>query len=168
MVKKERFSLNLALLYFSQQTANSIREFRLRMIDGRVVEFDNIEATQTLLNDDETFSFCYFPSQPTLREYNDSGLITREKYKKLHTFDVESDRIDLIYYSSIPWVSFTSFKHASRLDNCQTVPRIVFGKMFEQDGRRMMPLSVEVNHALMDGLHVGKYYTELQRSILAV
>jgi chloramphenicol O-acetyltransferase type A len=26
----------------------------------------------------------------------------------------------------------------------------------------MMPLSVQVNHALMDGIHVGRYYGQVQ------
>jgi chloramphenicol O-acetyltransferase type A len=84
-----------------------------------------------------------------------SGKAARDKYKALRSFDVESDRFDLIYYSVIPWVSFTSFKHASRLDRTQTIPRIVFGKIFRDGDRMLMPLSVEANHTVMDGIHVG-------------
>jgi chloramphenicol O-acetyltransferase type A len=166
--KANDLAFSLAALFLSLETANEIREFRLRMMGETVVEFDRVEATQTILNDDETFSFCYFPTQKDIFEFDRSGKIAREKYKALKTFDVESDRIDLIYYSAIPWISFTSFKHASRQNNRQTVPRMVFGKIFDDGPRRMMPFSVEVHHALVDGVHVGRFFNSFQEKLNSV
>ena len=129
--KKNGLSYSLAALFASQNALNAIPEFRLRMLNEKIVEFETVEATQTILNDDETFSFCYYENKPNIFEFDKAGRAAREKYLKLKTFDVESDRIDLIYYSVIPWVSFTSFKHASRANNRQTVPRIVFRQSFQ-------------------------------------
>ncbi len=159
-------SFSLAALFFSLKAANDIREFRIRRFEGRLVEFDRIHATQTILNDDQTFSFAYFEFVDDLFEFNRAGRAAVEKYKALKTFDVETDRADLIYYSVIPWVSFTSFKHASRLDRQQTIPRIVFGKVFEDIGhRKQMPLSVEANHTIMDGYHVGMFFNGYQGAL---
>jgi chloramphenicol O-acetyltransferase type A len=166
--KQTSMPFSIAALYFSIATANEIREFRLRMIGETVVEFDMVEATQTMLNDDNTFSFCYFPMKPSLEDFVASGLGSRETYRELKSFDVEKDRIDLIYYSVIPWVSFTSFKHANSGDNRQTVPRMVFGKMFETGEKRLMPFSVEVHHCLMDGYHVGRYFNVFQEKLDSV
>jgi chloramphenicol O-acetyltransferase type A len=166
--KDNDVAFSLAALFLSLQTANEIREFRLRMIDEAVVEFDRVEATQTILNDDETFSFCYFESKDDIFEFDRAGKASREKYKALKTFDVEADRIDLIYYSAIPWISFTSFKHASRQNNRQTVPRMVFGKIFDDGPVRKMPFSVEVHNALMDGIHVGKFFELFQKKLNSV
>ena len=49
--------------------------------------------------------------------------------------------------------------HWSPVDS---VPRFAWGKFFEEGQSIKMPLSVQGNHALMDGLHAGKYYAELQ------
>lgn len=165
--KKNDLAFSLGALYYSLVTANGIKEFRIRMKDGRLVEFDRIHATQTILNDDETFSFAYFEMKDDVFEFNAAGKIALEKYRSLRTFDVETERTDLIYYSVIPWVSFTSFKHASRLDKTQTVPRIVFGKIFDDSnkGRKLMPVSVEANHATMDGFHVGLFFKKFQEVI---
>lgn len=160
--KAKDLSFSLVNLFYSLETANEIKEFRIRLRDEKLIEFEKVEAIQTILNDDETFSFCYFELKPDVFSFNGAGKIAVEKYKKLHTFDVEAERIDLIYYSVIPWISFTSFKHASRFDNKQTVPRIVFGKMFEDGRKKKIPLSVEVHHAIMDGFHVGKFFNRLQ------
>lgn len=166
--KENEIAFSLATLFLSLQAANEIREFRLRMIGETVVEFDRVEGTQTILNDDETFSFCYFELKDDIFEFDRAGKAAREKYKALKTFDVEADRIDLIYYSAIPWVTFTSFKHASRRDNRQTVPRMVFGKMAENGATRQMPFSVEAHHALVDGIHVGKLFSLFQTKLDSV
>jgi chloramphenicol O-acetyltransferase type A len=166
--KRNELSYALTVLFYSQLAANQIREFRIRLLNGRLVEFDSIEATQTILNNDETFSFAYFEARSDVFEFNSAGRDALEKYKRLKTFDVERDRLDLIYYSVIPWVSFTSFKHASRIDRTQTVPRIVFGKRSVEGDRQKMPVSVEANHTIMDGLHVGRYFILLQGLIDAL
>lgn len=163
--KEHSLALSLALLYFSLLAVNEIREFRIRKVAGKLVEFDRIHATQTILNDDETFSFAYFEMQNSVFDFDRMGKAAREKYLRLKTFDVEVDRSDLIYCSVIPWVSFTSFKHASRLDREQTIPRIVFGKIFDEGNRKLMPLSVEANHMIMDGLHVGKFFNLYQEHL---
>ncbi|MFV0389999.1 MAG: CatA-like O-acetyltransferase [Pyrinomonadaceae bacterium] len=162
LCKREDISFSMALLFFSQKSVNQIREFKTRLLDGLPVEFDEVEATQTLLNDDESFSFCYFKSAETLREFIKAGVLARETYSRLKTFDVETERIDLCFYSVIPWVSFTSFKNAKRSIRKDTIPRIVFGKYFEAEIELLIPVSVEVNHLMMDGVHVGKYYRNLQ------
>lgn len=163
--KANGISFSLACLFYSLQTANEIREFRLRILRDKVIEFDTIHATQTILLDDESFSFCYFENSGSLFEFDRAGKASIEKYKKEVSLDTAPGRLDLIYYSVIPWVSFTSFKHASRLKNSDSVPRMVFGGMFEENESRKMPFSVEVHHALADGLHVGKFFNLMQQKI---
>jgi len=163
--KQNDLAFSLAALYYTLAAANEIREFRIRLMDGRLVEFNRIHATQTILNDDETFSFSYFEMKTDVFEFVAAGRAAVEKYKALKTFDVETERLDLIYYSVIPWVSFTSFKHASRMDRDLTIPKIVFGKIFDDGSAKKMPLSVETNHAIMDGIHVGKFFNRFQELI---
>lgn len=160
--KKNSLSFALTALFCSLRAANEIREFRIRSFEGRLVEFDTIHATQTILNSDETFSFSYFEMKDDVFEFDSFGKAALAKYKGLRSFDVEVGRCDLIYYSVVPWVSFTSIKHATRHDNTQTIPRIVFGKMFEEGAVRKMPMSVEANHMIMDGIHVGKFFVRFQ------
>ena len=166
--KQNDLSYSLAALFFVLVAVNEIREFRIRLFEGRLVEFDRIHGTQTILNDDETFSFSYYEMKNDVFEFVRAGREALKKYKELKSFDVERDRVDLIYCSVIPWVSFTSFKHASRLDKRQTVPRVVFGKIFDAGETKQMPLSVEANHMIMDGIHVGKFFNRYQELIDSV
>ena len=71
----------------------------------------------------------------------------------------------LIYFTTLPWLSFTSFAHARKRGREDSVPRIAFGKFVKENDRTWMPFSVEVHHALMDGLHVGRYVNRLQEAL---
>ena len=62
----------------------------------------------------------------------------------------------------IPWISFTSFAHARKPGKEDSVPKIVFGKYTQKNDLTKTPVSVEVHHSLMDGIHVGKFFELFQ------
>jgi chloramphenicol O-acetyltransferase type A len=47
------------------------------------------------------------------------------------------------------------------------VPKIAFGRIEPEGdgGKQWMPLSLEVHHALVDGLHVGRYVQALEAAL---
>src|SRR6185295_6808430 len=149
------------MLYYSMEAANDLPEFRLRMVNGKLVLFDNIHCGCTILHEDATFSFCYFRRTATLQEFIRQGRNLIEEELRQKTFDPKTAEVDTLHHSVIPWTSFTSIKHAKKLNTGDTIPKIAFGKYFESDTRLLMPISVEVNHALMDGYHVGQYLVNL-------
>jgi len=65
----------------------------------------------------------------------------------------------------LPWISFTSFSHARNWGREDSVPKIAFGKFLKENQRTLLPFSVEVHHALMDGLHVGRYLSWLEEAL---
>lgn len=160
--KRLGLSFSLVSLHCSLLAVNAIPELRLRIVGDRVAQFETVHATQTILNDDNSFSFCYFEMCDDVLDFERCGRLAAAKYRRLKTFDVEADRLDLVYYSVIPWVRFTSFKHATRFGDKNSVPRMVFGKLSESEGRMMLPHSVEAHHALADGLHIGRYFEKFQ------
>ena len=74
----------------------------------------------------------------------------------------EPGQDDLLFMTGLPWVSFTSMLHPIHMHPADSVPRIAWGKFFDQEGRTRMPVAVQVHHALMDGLHIGRYYQRIQ------
>lgn len=163
--KANNYSFNFTLLYYVLRTVNESLEFRLRLLDGKVVLFDTIHCGSTVLHDDNTFTFCYFQYAPTVKEFNDSGkkiLHDHLQRKELHP---RSHDLNLIYSSTIPWTSFTSITHARNHRTGESVPKFAFGKYFEEHGKLRLPISIEVNHALMDGYHVGKFLNDLQAAL---
>jgi chloramphenicol O-acetyltransferase type A len=62
----------------------------------------------------------------------------------------------------IPWVSFTSFMHPIHMHPVDSGPRFAWGKLFEDGESLKMPLSVQGHHALVDGVHVGRFNAQVQ------
>ncbi len=163
--KDKGHSFNLAMLFYSIQTANEIEEFKLRTLDGKLVLYNHIHCGITILNNDETFSFCYLEYAGSLAEFETEGKRMIQAQKSQKILDPNANFINLIYFSLIPWISFSSIKHARKSDTNASIPKIAIGKYFKDNGIWKIPVSVEVNHSLMDGIHVGKYFNLLQDKI---
>jgi len=156
-------SFFLASFYLSLQAANEIEPFRYRLSGDSVIVHDVIHGGSTVMRQDETFGFAYFDFEPSYVQFEVKGLEIMEQARTSSGPLLDRpDRSDLIYYSVIPWVHFTGFTHAQRLGTRDSIPKIVFGKHSEKAGARLMPVSVEVHHALMDGLDVGRFYRRFQ------
>lgn len=153
-----------ASLWYSLAAANEIEEFRYRIRGEGVVVHPSIHGGSTVLLADGTFRFAYYDLEPDFDRFvkHVAEVLDRVKIES-GPLDPQDDRDDLIHYSVIPWVSFTSFSHARRWGTDDAIPKIVFGKHRDVGGRRLMPVSVEVHHALVDGLHVGRFYEAFQR-----
>jgi chloramphenicol O-acetyltransferase type A len=74
----------------------------------------------------------------------------------------DQDRDDLIFMTSIPWISFTSLSHPIHMNPVDSVPRIAWGKFNTEGDGLKMPISVQGHHGLMDGLHVAKFLDVVQ------
>ena len=149
--------------FLSTKTANELEPFRYRLRGGRVLAHERVDAGSTFLLADDSFTFVYFDFTEDFRAFHDAAVVTIESARvEAPPLDAREDRDDLIYHSVLPWVSFTSISHARDSRRRNGIPKISFGKYREAGGRMMMPVSVEVHHALMDGLHVGRYFERLQ------
>ncbi len=165
-VKERNASFFIASLFCSLKAANELEPFRYRLKGEEVIICDTVSAGSTVLNEDETFGFCYFDYRKEYPEFERLASQTLAQYKAGDLkMDARDDMLDVIHYSVLPWVSFTSFSHARRMSKEDSIPKIVFGKYREEKGEMKMPVSVEVHHALMDGLHMGRYFQNLQQAL---
>lgn len=164
--REHHLSFFIASLFLSLRAANSIDEFRYRIRDDRVIVHDVIHAGSTVLNSDQTFSFCYFDYDGNFQTFNEMASQKLKRYQEgFKSFETAEHRDDMVHYSIIPWISFTSFSHAKRFKTGDAVPKIVFGKYYEDSGIKKMPVSVEVHHSLMDGIHVGRFFEVFQNHV---
>ena len=163
--QEPRVKLSLALHYFALRIANEIEPFRYRLRDGKVFIYDVVSGGTTVLLPNESFTYAYFDYHRSFYEF------VREMGRAMDdvragTGDLKPTmRDDVIYHTTLPWISFTSFMHARTPGRGESIPRIVFGKITNEHGRMMMPISVEVHHALMDGLHVGRYIGKFEEAL---
>jgi len=160
-VKQRGFSLTIAIVYLIARASNAIPEFRYRIRDGKVIEHEIVNPGFTILVEDDVFSFCNTDYDEDFSTFaakaSENIALVKEN---LWVQKVLQD--DMIFMTAIPWVSFTSFLHPMKLMPADSIPRFVWGKFIEENQRLKMPLGVQGHHALIDGVHVGKFYAEIQ------
>jgi chloramphenicol O-acetyltransferase type A len=148
--------------YLSTKTANELEPFRYRLRGERVVVHERVDAGAIVLLEDESFTFVYFDYTEDFAAFHADAVRAVERARaEPPPLDAREGRDDLVYHSVLPWVSFTSISHARDSRRQSGIPKISFGKYREAGGRLLMPVSVEVHHALMDGLHVGRYFERM-------
>jgi len=161
--RARRLSFFVAYHFLSTKVANEVEPFRYRLRGERVLVHGRVDAGAVLLLADESFTFVYFDYTEDFAAFHAEAVRIVERARaEPPPLDAREGRDDLVYHSVLPWVSFTSISHARDSRRPSGIPKITFGKYREAGGRVLMPVSVEVHHALMDGLHVGRYFERLQ------
>lgn len=161
-VKQRSLSLNITLVYLFARVANAIPEFRYRIREGQVVEHDVVHPSSTIMTEGDLFSFCTIPYLADYAAFVQQAGDIIAHFKEHPRLDDEPGQDDLLFMTSLPWVSFTSLQHPIHMHPVDSVPRISWGKFFAEGDALKMPLSVQVHHALMDGVHLGRYFTQVQ------
>ena len=165
-VRDEDKPFFLSLLFYLHDSANEVMEFRLRLVEDEVFEVEKAGIGTTVLLDDDTFAFCYFDRQESLADFIEHGKKRMEQVRKNTIMDEAEGRLDIFHSTSLPWTSFTSIKHArNKAGETAGIPKFVIGKYFRKNDRWMMPISVEVHHALMDGIHLARFLNKLQEKL---
>jgi len=160
-VKERSVSFTIAVAYTLARVANELQPFRLRIRGEQVVEHERVNPSFTVLLEDEQFSFCTVEYDSDLRAFAAAAANRIEFVRQHPTLKDDAEQDNLLYMTSIPWVPFTAMQHPIHMHPADSVPRLSWGMVFEQLSRLQMPLSVQVNHALMDGLHVGRFYEQV-------
>lgn len=157
-------SVSLAYHYFALRIANQIEPFHYRLEGDKVAIFDVINGGTTVLLPNETFTYAYFNYHEDFDKFMSEAGEAIRKVRAEGSLK-PSMRYDLIYFTVLPWISFTSFAHARTPGRGESIPRIAFGKFLREGEVIRLPISVEVHHALVDGLHVGRFFTLLEEAL---
>lgn len=144
--------------------ANAVEPLRYRLEGSKVRVLERLKASTTVLRSDQSLNFVTLPFDTDFERFVEQAAPMLEAAKAAPPSSelVGSDDHALIHITTIPWLSFTSFTHARALDGKDSVPKLAFGRFIEEHGKTWMPVGIEVHHALMDGLHVGQFFAEMQ------
>lgn len=155
-------SITLACHFIALQLANRIEPFRYRLRQGRVMVLDAVHGSTTVLRADQSFGFAYLQHAPSFAAFVTQGAAALDAARAgAQGFSPRVDDDGLVHFTTLPWMHFTSFTHARDGAFEDAIPKVAFGRIDAEGAdaslRRWMPLSLEVHHALMDGLHAGQF-----------
>jgi chloramphenicol O-acetyltransferase type A len=160
--KEAGTSFFLYYLHKSLVAANRLEPFRYRIRQNEVVVYDTVDASPTINRRDGSFGFAYLSYFAAEDLFYATAAKEIQKFRNSQGLTPAVSGENVIHYSALPWLNFTAISHARAFSHPDSIPKISFGKMAEEGGRRTMPLSIHVHHALMDGYHVGQFVTLFQ------
>lgn len=161
-------SLMLALYFIALRLANEQQPFRLRLEGGRVRVHEVVHGATTVLREDESFAFAYLDHDMRFDRFAErAAAVIAAARDPQAVFDPKLDAAGMLHFTTLPWLHFSSFSHARNWGREDSVPKLAFGRIDADGARQWLPMSVEVHHALMDGLHLGRYVQAFEAALAA-
>ncbi|MGE5389620.1 MAG: CatA-like O-acetyltransferase [Deltaproteobacteria bacterium] len=162
-VKDKDISFYYAMIFAVTHAINGVEEFRYRIRGEQVVLHDIVHPSFTDMSEgSDLFKMVTVDMQPSIETF---AAVAEAKSNEQKDYFVARDvegRDDLIYITGIPWVSFTSLSHTISFNRDDSVPRIAWGRYYNDGGKMLLPFSVQAHHSFVDGIHVGRYIDDLQ------
>lgn len=160
VIRKQKYSFTFSFIFAVSKCANQIKEFRYRFVEEKPVIFDKINTAFTYLDKNtELFKVVNVEMTDTMDEY--ITLATKKEQTQNEYFTAPLGN-DVFQFSAFPWITYTHISHTDSGKKDNATPLFDWGKYFEQDGKIMLPFSVQVHHSFVDGVHIGKLADVLQ------
>ncbi len=125
----------------------------------------SVGASSTINRPDGTFGFSYIQFDDDFKIFQSNAQQEIERVQNSVGLVPSNGNVGTVHFSAIPWVHFTSISHAMHSDFKDSIPKISVGKVEERDHKLLMPLSIHVHHALVDGSDIGKFYERVQNHL---
>lgn len=165
--KEEGLPFFLSLCYCVAQAANGVPEFRQRIRDGSIIQYDWCQTSHTLALEDGSYCYCTLESNMSFREYLPRAVEAQKLASKERSLEDGEDGDSLLFVSSIPFISYTSLIQPVPCP-ADSNPRISWGKYFRQGDRLMLPITVLCHHALVDAIHISRFYATLDMALTSL
>lgn len=151
----------LSFLWCAGRAANAVPQLRQRIWEGRPVEFAACDTSHTVLRGDGTYSYCRLSCMRPFEEFLPAARRAQEEAKAHGDLDDGEDALSLLFISTLPWVGYTGLRQPVPTP-ADSNPRVTWGKYATQGERTTMPVTLLVNHALVDGAHMGQFFAALE------
>ena len=155
-------------LYIVSKVLNNHKEFRVGLKDNTLgyykyihpafPQFHKDDKTTSLLwlnycDDFNTFYNNYI--NDTKKFGNDHGILTSKGIPPKNTFII----------SCIPWFSFSDFSLHNHGIKDYYFPSFEASKFIESNNKIIIPLSITVHHATIDGYHIKEFLEDINELI---
>ncbi len=156
-----------AMIWLIADTVNAIQEFRTCLQEDGLGVFEKMHPSYTIFNkENNLFSEIYTEFdcdyKVFLQKYNNDldcyatkGGLSPKPGTPNNTFHI----------SMLPWMTFNSFNLNIQGQGGYLLPIFTMGKKYTQGGKTLLPLAIQVHHAVCDGYHVGVFLEKLQDKI---
>lgn len=164
-------SFYAGMIWVTMRAINAIEAFLYEIEGERVYRIDARNPSYTYPADDELFGILTIPWE---RDESLAAFDARRRAAEqanaspLPTAEADAEGHD-VYISCLPWFDYEHVAQEFPLNRDDSTPRVMWGRFTEgADGRLTLPYTVQVNHRLIDGIHLGRLYERLGAELAAL
>jgi len=163
--KAMQISFFVYYLHKTLAAVNQIENFRYRIEGEDVFLYEEIDASATIMREDKTFGFSFMKFHEDIHEFNTIVQTEIERIQTTTGILTREYPENIIHFSAVPWINFTGLTHSRNFGVADSCPKISYGKLVEENGKKSMALSVTAHHGLVDGYHIGLFIEALQTEL---
>lgn len=151
-------------LYGITQRVNQHQEFRMALdAQGNVGYFNISNPCYTVFSkESETFSEAWTEYSEDFHIFYQRCISDIGQYQNELEGSKPVINDNLFNVSCIPWTTFTGFNLNLQNGYDYLPPIFTIGKYFLEGNKTLLPLAIQVHHAVCDGFHMARFVNELQ------
>lgn len=163
--KEKGLSFYIVFMHAVALAADEIPEFRRRIKNGKIIEYNECPTSHIELLENETYCYCTLRHHMKFEEYISYAEKTRTQCRLIGSIEEDDENESTYFISTLPWINYTALIQPVAGGE-DSNPRITWGK-FQADasGRLQMPVTVLAHHGLVDGLHIARFYENLKKRL---
>ena len=162
--KQFSYSVFLSMVHRALVAAQRVENFRTRIVEGEPWLYEQVHGGSAVGRPNGTIGFAYYSYFDSLSQFVKAAAPEVERVQQRNDIERSPDP-NIIRFSTLPWLDFTSLSHARNFGVEDSAPFVTFGKITEASDRRTMPVSIHAHHALADGLHVAQFVEHFQAAL---
>ena len=167
-LKKQGQKLYPTMLYHIAAQVNSQEEFRTALdSEGRLGVYDQIHPCYTIFyKENSTFSNLWTEYTPNYEAFCEAYRKDMAQYGPNLGLEAKPNLPPNTFpVSMLPWASFEGFNLNLQKGYDYLLPIFTMGKYFEEGDKTLLPLAIQVHHAVCDGFHLCRFVCGLQERL---
>lgn len=163
-VRKNNLKFYPSFMWAVTKIVNSHDEFKYGWNDeGKLVLYDVINPYYADFDEQtQKFKKMVINFSDDLFEFNNYYLKNKKIYEKLSGFDFKEVPKNVFDVSCLPWVKYSAFDMHVFDEGKYLAPVVTWGKYVSQNDKIIIPLTMNIHHAVADGFHLCRFFTEIQ------
>lgn len=152
-------------MYHFLLALNDVEPMKYRLLDGKPIVYDEVLSGLVVMREDDTFAYGRLKKNKSFTQFSEALELEKLRVKNRGSLHDEFPLLNIIHFSVLPWTNFISLSHARNYGEEDSIPKITIGKISEDNGKYVMPISIHVHHALMDGKDVADFINTFQHRL---
>lgn len=159
------------MLYQIAGEVNRWEQFRTALNSrGQLGVYDQMHPCYTIFHkESETFSNLWTEYTPDYEAFCQAYQRDMEEYGGNLGMEAKPGTPENTFpVSMLPWASFEGFNLNLQKGYDYLLPIFTMGRYYEENGRTLLPLAVQVHHGVCDGFHLCRFVSGLQARLDAM